>query len=75
MSYVTSVERMSRAEGLEQGHQQGLEQGKRQAVRQVARAWLGAVPEALEQQVAATDAAELDALLDRVARAASVDEL
>ena len=67
MPYVTSVERI----GVERGKQQGLEQGK----RQVAQARFGAVPEALEQQVATADAAKLDALLERVARAASVDEL
>ena len=66
-------------EGLEQvrqeGQQQGLKQEKRQAIRQVAQARLGTVPEALEQQVAAAYATELDALLARVERAASVDEL
>ena len=63
MPYVTSVERI------------GVEQGKRQAVLQVAQARFGAVPETLERQVMAADPAELDALLDRVARAASVGEL
>ena len=71
MPYVTSVERI----GVERGKQEGLEQGKRQAVLQVAQARFGAVPETLERQVAAADAAELDALLERVARAASIDEL
>jgi len=63
MPYVTSVERI------------GVERGKRQAVLQVAQARFGAVPEALERQVAEANAADLDALLERVARAASIDEL
>jgi len=53
----------------------GVERGKRQAVLQVAQARFGAVPEALERQVAEANAADLDALLERVARAASIDEL
>ena len=75
MPYVTSVERIGVERGKQEGLEQGLEQGKRQAVLQVAQARFGAVPETLERQVAAADAAELDALLERVARAASIDEL
>ena len=67
MPYVTSVDRI--------GEARALERGKRQAVLQVAQARFGSVPETLERQLAAADATELDALLERVARAASVDEL
>jgi hypothetical protein len=59
MPYVTSSERMSKAEGLEQGRKEG----KRQAIRQVLGARFGGVP------------ASLDELLLRAAVAGSVEEL
>ena len=49
MPYVTSVERLSRQQGLEQGLQQGLEQGQlleaRAMVLEAVTAHFGAVPD------------------------------
>lgn len=71
MPYVTSWERRGREEGREEGRQEGT----RAAVRRVLRARFGAVPEAVEQRIAAADRAALDQLIERAAIVPAVDDL
>ncbi|HEY8284646.1 MAG TPA: hypothetical protein VIJ28_09705 [Chloroflexota bacterium] len=79
MPYVTSWERMSRAEGLEQGLEQGREEGreegKRQAIRQVLAVRFDSVPSHLDERITNAGKDELDELLLRAAMAGSVEEL
>jgi hypothetical protein len=88
MPYVTSFERLSRAEGLEEGLERGLERGmeeglerglelgrmeeKRAAVRRLVAARFGTMPEALSARIEAADGPTLDDLLLRAATAHSV---
>ncbi|MGH2346358.1 MAG: Rpn family recombination-promoting nuclease/putative transposase [Chloroflexota bacterium] len=83
MPYVTSFERLSRAEGVEEGLERGMEEGlergrlegKREAVRGLVEARFGTVPENLATRIETADAAALDALLLQVATAPSVAEI
>ena len=54
---------------------QGEIRGKREALRMVLLGRFGALPEAVEQRIAAADVDQLDALLGRAAIVASPDEL
>jgi hypothetical protein len=54
---------------------EGLVEGQRQALRVLVRARFGVLPQALEQRIAAADAAVLDTLIERAATAASLDAL
>lgn len=71
MPYITSIERIGRAEG----HEEGREEGKRGATRAVIAARFGAVPEALSARIAAASESELDDLLVRAAVAPALDDL
>jgi hypothetical protein len=71
MPYMTSFERISRAEGREEGREEGM----REAVRRLASMRFGEVPEALETRIETADQAALDDLLLRTATAQSVAEI
>ena len=71
MPSVTSVERMSRAEGLEQGRVEG----KRLAIREIVRARFGGVPDGLDARLASIDEADLDGMIRRVDTVASAADL
>jgi hypothetical protein len=83
MPYITSFERLSRAEGVEEGLERGLEEGlergrmeeKRAAVHRLVDARFGTMSEALSAQIEAADGATLDDLLLRAATAQSVAEI
>ena len=53
----------------------GEARGKREALRTVLQGRFGALPEAVEQRIAAADVNQLDALLGRAATVARPDEL
>ena len=71
MPYITSIERMGHAEGL----QEGRAEGTREALRRLVRARFGAVPAPLEARIAAADQEMLDHLVDRAATVQSVEDL
>jgi hypothetical protein len=75
MPYITSIERIGIEQGLERGIEQGRLVGKLDSIRHVARVRFGAVPDSLERRFAGADDAALDALLDRVLTAATVEDL
>lgn len=83
MPYVTSFERLSRAEGLEEGLERGLEEGlergrmegKRAAMQPQVAVRFGSVPEALSARIEAADDATLDDLLLRTATTQSVSDI
>ncbi len=53
----------------------GLDEGQRQALRVLLRARFGALPQTLDQRIAAAGEATLHALIERAATAASLDAL
>ena len=53
----------------------GLVEGQRHALRALLRARFGALPQAIEQRIAAADAEALDTLIERAATAANLDAL
>jgi hypothetical protein len=63
------------ARGEARGEATGAIRGKREALRTVLRGRFGALPEAVEQRIAAADVDQLDALLGRAAAVARPDEL
>jgi predicted transposase YdaD len=78
--YVTSIERLAKEEGRQQGLEAGRRQGKlgglREAVREAARARVGALRADPETRLPAIESeAEFLALLARVSIATSLDEL
>jgi len=87
MTYVTSIERIGREEGLTQGREEGRTQGltqgltqgridgKRATLQRLVRARFGGMTEALGQRIAAADETALDDLLDRVVVVTTVDDL
>jgi hypothetical protein len=60
---------------IDEREARGEIRGKRQAVRTFLHARFGALPEAVEQRIAAADADQLDTLVSRAAIVASPDEL
>ena len=79
MSYVTSFERIGRAEGMAKGRAEGLLEGilegKRELVRSMMQRRFGALPEALDQRLATADQAVLDTIADRLLTAATIDDV
>ncbi len=77
--YITSVERIGQAKGLEQGRVEGLEQGRaegeRDMVRRAVLKRFGAVPNDLEARIAEADRDELTMLFDKALAAAGIDEI
>jgi hypothetical protein len=66
MPYMTSFERISRAEGRGEGRKEGREEGHRDLVRRAIARRFGSVPPSLEARIAAADSATLTALFDQV---------
>jgi hypothetical protein len=69
------LEELSMANPLQELIDERIAEGKRQILRTVLQARFGALPETIEQRIAAADADQLDALASRVATVASPDEL
>ena len=79
MPYITSIERLSRAEGREEGIEQGIEQGRVEAeqrgILRVLAVRLGAVPDDLAARLATvTGANQLAVLLERAVTATNLAE-
>ncbi len=75
MPYITSVERIGRAEGLAEGRAEGVLDGQRAMLRRFVQLRFGAVPEPLEQQIAAADQDGLERLAQRVNAATSLTDV
>lgn len=76
VAYVTSFERLSRAEGHAEGREEGQVEGKRDALRRVVETKFGSVPEPWARRIAALDTVDaLNALLVKVATASSLEEI
>jgi hypothetical protein len=71
----TILEELSMANPLQELIDERMAEGKRQILRTVLQARFGALPEAVEQRIAAADADQLNALASRAATVASLDEL
>jgi hypothetical protein len=69
------LEELSMANPLQELIDEREARAKRQALRTFVQARFGALPEAVEQRIAAADADQLDALIGRAAIVASPDEL
>lgn len=67
MAYVTSYERIGRAEGM-------LE-GQRAMLRRFVQMRFGSVPDALEQRISVANQAALDHLAERINAAATLDDV
>jgi flagellar biosynthesis/type III secretory pathway protein FliH len=74
MPYVTSIERIGRAEGREEGRKEGREEG-RELVRRAVLRRFGSLPPSLEERIAAANREELLALFDRALDAATLDAI
>ncbi len=75
MPYMTSFERISRAEGREEGRKEGREEGHRDLVRRAIVRRFGSVPPSLEAWIAAADPATLTALFDQVLVVDTLDQI
>jgi len=75
MPYVTSVERIGLARGLEQGRQEGRVEGKRATLLRLVQGRFGSLPPALDERIAAGDEVVLDEMIDRVVVAARIEDL
>jgi len=77
--YITSVERIGRAkgleEGLERGREEGIEQGQRDMVRRAIMQRFGAIPAGLGTRIAEADRDGLTALFDKALAAGGIDEI
>jgi hypothetical protein len=71
MAYVTSWERL----GLAKGRAEGVLAGQRDLLRRMLLARFGAVPEHLEERLAGADQQTLEHLADRLATAATLDDV
>jgi hypothetical protein len=71
MPYMTSFERISRAEGRKEGR----EEGHRDLVRRAIVRRFGSVPPSLEAWIAAADPATLTALFDQVLVVDTLDQI
>ena len=78
MSYVTSVERLAKEEGLEQGREQGLVQARLRIadllIRQLTQA-CGHLPEAVQQRIRQSSLERLMDLGDSIFNLKSLDDL
>ncbi|HXT35813.1 MAG TPA: hypothetical protein VN837_09575 [Chloroflexota bacterium] len=83
MPYITSIERIGRAEGreegLERGREEGMERGReeghRDLVRRAVLRRFGGIPPNLEARIAGADSEELTALFDQALVAGSLEEI
>ena len=79
VAYITSIERIGRAEGLAEGREEGLAEGRREGKREMLRRQIalrfGTLPAALEEHIVAADEPTLDTLLERVITVPTLDGL
>ena len=81
--YITSIERRGIEKGIQQGIEQGIEQGIAQGLETHARATLrrlltqrfGALPSTIEQRIEQAQRTQLDAWLDQVIAAPSLESI
>ena len=77
MRYVTSVERLATARGLQQGMQKGMEQGKREEAAAIVAKQLtkrfGPLPEAVRARMAQATLEQLDEWAERLLDAPSLE--
>jgi hypothetical protein len=79
MAYVSSIEKIGIEKGMQQGMQQGLQQGMQQgeavALQKLLSRRFGVVPAEVVNQISAASAEQIDAWLDRVLDAPSLDAM
>ncbi len=75
MPYITSIERIGRAEGLEEGLERGREEERRELLRRVVTQRFGTIPPSLEERIVAAKPEELTALFDQAVRASALDDI
>jgi len=75
MPYITSIERIGRAEGLEEGIERGREEERRALLRRVVTQRFGAIPPSLEGRITTASPDELTALFDQSLQASAVDDI
>lgn len=83
MPYITSIERLSRAEGREEGREEGQKEGREEGREEERRDLLrhtvvrrfGVIPPDLETRIASADPAVLTDLFDRALVASTIDEI
>ena len=87
MPYITNAERIGQERweriGLQRGEQIGLREGLREGrlegqravLRRLVQARFGTAPEALGRQINTADEPQLDQLIDRIAAAATLNEM
>jgi len=76
MTWMEKIEKKSRKEGREEGLKEGLLEGKRETLRRQLETKFGPLPEEMISRVRAVQSLEeLDAYLDRVLVAASLDDM
>jgi hypothetical protein len=69
------IDAQMKAQGLAQGLSQGRAEGERVLLRRLLERRFGAIPDSLQQRIAALDSDALMALFDRALAAASIDEV
>ncbi len=75
MRYVTSIERLARAEGLEEGREEGREEGKLAVLKRLLTRRFGDLPGRILALLEKAGPAELERWIDRVLDAESLDEV
>ena len=73
MPYITSAERVGVEKGRQEGRQEGLQQGEAKSLLTFLEARFGPLNEALRTQISEMDVAMLEALIERAAKADSLD--
>lgn len=72
---MTTIAEFLTQQGVERGIEKGIEQGKRDMLRRAFLTKFGAVSDAVTTRIEGATGAELDALLDRLLTAASLDDV
>ena len=76
LSWAEKLEQKGLEKGREQGREEGLLAGKRETLTRLMTAKFGALPDAETEYIEAIESlGELDALLERVLTATSLDEM
>ena len=76
MTWAEKIEKKGRKEGRKEGREEGMLEGKRGALLRLLAAKFGPLPEEMISRVRAVQSLqELDAYLDRVLLAASLEEM
>ena len=75
MRYVSSIEQWAMDEGMEKGLRQGIQQGQSRALSRQLTNRFGTLPDWARQKVANATAADLDAWIDAVLHAESIEDV